>query len=186
LGKGTGLGLSIVQSIVEDLGGNIGAKSEPGKGSQFTVCIPRAAIVAVLPIKRVLNPEETPAVVKGTTVLLIEDESGVRHLVRDYLTSVGYSVLEAEDDEEGFRIAGEQDRRIDLLVTDLVMPHTGGFEIARALAQRRPEMKTLFISGYTADFIEAESLPPGAGFLSKPFDKAELLENVRNLLAARG
>lgn len=195
-GKGTGLGLAIVHNIVEGLGGTIQAESEPGRGSVFTICIPRASaqdaarapsseppVDSPLPHAPIL--EESDA----ATVLLIEDESGVRRLILDYLAGSGYNVLEAGSGEEGIRVAKQHLGRIDLLISDLLMPNLGGFEIARTLVQTRPGLKILFISGYAADFDEDEGQPesgkppPGTRLLLKPFPRAEFLKNVRELLA---
>jgi two-component system cell cycle sensor histidine kinase/response regulator CckA len=207
-GKGTGLGLAIVHNIVEGLGGTIQAESRPGRGSVFTICIPRASAHdaadgqcgvgestgssdEALSTNRSYEAEPSTSLGEDdtATVLLIEDESGVRRLIRDYLAGSGYKVLEASSGEEGISVANQHRGRIDLLISDRVMPNIGGFEIARMLAQTRPGIKTLFISGYTADFVEDEGQSgsgrptPGTRLLLKPFPRAEFLKNVRELLA---
>jgi hypothetical protein len=166
-GSGTGLGLSIVQSIVTDLGGSIQVASQPGRGTAFGISLPRSA--------------ERPA-----TVLLAEDQDGIRRLVRDYMAGAGYAVLEAADGEQALRIANQRAAPVDLLVTDMVMPGAGGLEVAETLTLRWPDLKTVFISGYSQEFDKnAESVPPGARFLRKPFTKAELLDSVSDLLGGR-
>lgn len=168
-GRGTGLGLSIVHSIVTDLGGSIQVESEPGRGAAFRIWIPRAA--------------GAPETSDPPTVLLAEDQEGIRRLLRDYLVNSGYAVLEAVDGEQALQIANERTGPIDLLVTDVVMPGANGLEVAEALARRRPRLRTVFISGYAQEFDKGmKNLPPGARFLRKPFTKAELLRNVRDLL----
>lgn len=168
-GRGTGLGLSIVHSIVTDLGGSIQVESEPGRGATFHIRIPCTAV--------------TPDTAGPSIVLLAEDQDGIRRLLRDYLVNSGYTVFEAADGDQAIQIANERSGPIDLLLTDIVMPGAGGLEVAEAIARRRPRMKTVFISGYAQEFDkELMHLPPGTRLLRKPFSKAELLRNVRDLL----
>ena len=193
-GAGRGLGMAIVQDIVVDLGGTIHVDSESGRGNSLTMSIPCAASTQSEPprreeetVRETIAAANTPAN-QSATVLLIEDDPGVRRLVRDYLKDGGFGVLEASSGEEGLCIAHEHDGPIDLLITDVVMPNAGGLEIAHTLTETRPGMKTLFISGYAADFVDGERMingekvSPGARFLVKPFPRAELLRNVRELL----
>ena len=164
-GRGTGLGLSIVHSIVTDLGGTIHVESEPGRGAAFRISIPAVEVQPPM------------------TVLLAEDQDGIRRLLRDYLVSGGYTVIEAADGDQAIQVGNERARPVDLLVTDMMMPGAGGLEVSETLTLRWPDLKTVFISGYTHEFDKGgESVPPGARFLRKPFTKAELLNSVRDLL----
>jgi two-component system, cell cycle sensor histidine kinase and response regulator CckA len=164
-GSGTGLGLSIVHSIVSGLGGTIQVDSEPGRGAAFRMSVPAVAVR------------------QPTTVLLAEDQAGIRRLLREYLQSDGYTVIEAGDGGEAIQTANERSHPVDLLVTDMVMPGAGGIEVSETLTLRWPELKTIFISGYAPEFDKAgEEVPAGARFLRKPFSKAELLNTVRELL----
>lgn len=174
-GSGTGLGLSIVHSIVVDLGGTIQVDSEPSRGTVFSIWLPRAV---GLPAAGAVISAAAP---EPATVLLTEDQEGIRHLIRDYLLSVGYRVLEAENGEEAILIAAEHSGPIDLLITDVIMPGPNGLEVAQTLAAQRPGMKIVFISGYAGEMVH-EKVPAGARFLPKPFTKAELLNHVSELL----
>ncbi len=182
-GKGTGLGLSTVYGIVKQGGGDLFLDSEVGKGTVFTVCLPRAE---GLPKAR--NPSASPSVAEGNgreTVLLAEDEDLVRSLARTVLAARGYEVLEARDGEESVRISRSYDGSIDLLLTDLRMPHRNGREVAERLSADRPGIKILFMSGYVGD-ADDEHPENGAPFLRKPFRPAELAQKVREVLDGRG
>lgn len=176
-GSGTGLGLSIVHSIVTDLGGSIQFDSELGRGTTFRILLPRSTGQSA-------SAYGTAAAGSGpVTILLAEDQSGIRRLVRDYLASSGYAVLEAMDGEQAIQIATVHSGMIDLLVTDVIMPGASGLEVANAMTRQRPGLKTVFISGYAGEFDKgAGRLPAGARFLRKPFTKADLLRNVKDLL----
>jgi PAS domain S-box-containing protein len=164
-GSGTGLGLSIVQSIITDLGGSIQVDSEPGRGAAFRISIP--AIAAPRP----------------ATVLLADDQGGIRSLLREYLTRDGYLVLEAASGDEAVHLAEQSSVPVDLLITDMTMPGRRGLEVSETLTGRWPQMKTIFISGYSREFDKAvQDVPAGARFLRKPFSRAELLDSVRELL----
>ena len=181
-GSGTGLGLSIVHSIVTDHGGSIHVDAEPGKGAVFTIYLPQASAGA----PRANDPqpvhEEDPP-----TILLVEDQHDVRRLLRAYLEECGCRILEAENGAEAIRIGREHPDPIHLLITDVVMPEAGGFEVARALHGQRGLTKTIFISGYAKELVDGlESLPDGARFLPKPFTKRDLLLTVGDLLGRPG
>ena len=119
------------------------------------------------------------------TILLAEDEQPVRQLVRSYLESAGYKVIEGQDGEDAIRAASEYNGRIDLLVTDVMMPRASGLQVARSLAHTRPEIKVLFISGYAAGFnASQERLPFKARFVPKPFVRKSFLTVVGELLAS--
>ena len=180
-GKGTGLGLSIVHSIVTDLDGTIRVDSASGEGATITVRIPLAGTAIASPV--VMSDPGSGGAAARTTVLVVDGDERVRHLLREYLASSGYGVIEAEAGGAAIRIANEHDGPIDLLITDAIMPGANGFAVARALSERRPGMKTIFISGYGRERVnELESLPRGARFLPKPLLKKDLLNSVSELL----
>jgi CheY-like chemotaxis protein len=182
-GSGTGLGLSIAHSIITGDGGTIHVASEPGRGSVFTIYLPRAEAAGAVPAIELPVRGKTSA---PSTVLLVEDQEGVRNLVRGYLLSAGYKVLEAENGEDAIRLAQGYAGAIDLLVTDVLMPKAGGLEVAQALGPQRPEMKIVFISGYAQELLNGlESMPTDAQFLPKPFVSTELLKVVSDLLAGK-
>lgn len=163
LGKGTGLGLSTVYGIVKQSGGYVWLDSEPGKGSTFTICLPHTD-----------EPRPSPSQIagipsgKGTgTVLLVEDEDGVREMTRACLELYGYRVIEAPHGAEALRIARLHAGSIDLLLTDVIMPFLTGPELAEQIRKIFPGIKVLFMSGYT-DRVLADSWGP-ADFLQKPF-----------------
>jgi two-component system cell cycle sensor histidine kinase/response regulator CckA len=180
-GKGTGLGLSSVYAIVRQCGGNIVVSSEPGRGSRFEIYLPRAeAEGGARPAK--LSPDE----VRGDeTVMLVEDEPLVKNLVGGVLRKSGYQVMEFVNGREALARAKRHSGLVHLLVTDVVMPGMSGIELARHLALGRPEMRVLFISGYTDDLVGRQGvLQPGRAFLAKPFTPDTLLRKVRMLLDA--
>ena len=182
-GDGTGLGLSIVHTIVTDHGGTINVDSKPGDGSTFTLFFPRTAAAAVRPA---LPTSNTSAASDAVTLLLVEDQANVRGLLREYLLSAGYMVLEAADGEAAVRIANDYSGQIDVLITDVLMPGLNGLEVARKLSIERPELRIIFVSGCAQDLVDSVGdLPQGGCFLYKPFAKTELLQEVRNLLLER-
>jgi PAS domain S-box-containing protein len=181
-GKGTGLGLAMVYGIVKQSGGYIGVSSEVGKGTIFRIYLPR--------IKEELD-ESGPAgsgvaALQGTeTLLLVEDEEGVRALVRNVLREKGYRVLEASGGEEALELSELYGGQIDLLVTDVVMPQMSGRELARRLANSRPQTKVLYISGYADNAVWSEGgLDSGGAFLQKPFSPEALARKVREVLGS--
>lgn len=179
-GKGTGLGLSVVHGIVKQSGGHIEVYSEPGLGTTFKVYFPRTDPQA--PFASVSNePAELP---RGSeTVLLVEDDAVVRGLGARILRECGYRVLEAADAEEAVRIASKFGEPISLLLTDVVMPGTGGRQLAERLAPVRPEMQILYLSGYTDDAVVRHGiLHDEVNFLQKPFSPAALAHKVREIL----
>jgi len=178
-GKGTGLGLSTVYGIVKQSGGYVIVQSEVGSGSTFHIYLPQADGTAekhTVPVAR--------AAAGGTeTVLLVEDEESVRQLVHDTLQSKGYKVIEAENGEGGLRAAAGHGGKIDLVITDVVMPGMGGREMAEQLINVRPETKVLYLSGYTEDAIVSEgTIESGTAFLQKPFTLQNLSRKVREIL----
>ena len=178
-GKGTGLGLSTVYGIVKQSGGYVLVQSEEGRGTKFHIYFPRVEGIA-----EKHAPQSTPAILGGSeTVLLVEDEESVRQLVRDTLTAKGYRVVEAENGEAGLAAAAQHQGKIDLVITDVVMPGIGGRELIKQLAELRPETKVLYLSGYTEDAIISEgTIERDAAFLQKPFTLKSLSQKVREVL----
>jgi len=180
LGKGTGLGLSTVYGIVKQSGGDIEVDSEPGRGTTFKIYFPSVS-EAAMPAK--LPDSASPKICGLETILLAEDEAGVRSLLGRVLQRNGYTVLEAENGTEALQWCARHPGAIHLLVTDLVMPRMSGRELAERITQIRPDLKVLYMSGYTDDAIIRQGiLELGAAFLQKPFIPAALLERVRQLL----
>ncbi len=181
--KGTGLGLSTVYGIVKQSNGYVFAQSQPEAGTTFYVYLPRVEDSA-----EEISPAKTPynEANGSETVLLVEDEECVRELVRITLGSRGYKVLEAEDGEAGLRVAESCKERIDILITDVVMPGIGGRELAKRLLALRPDLSVLYLSGYTEDVVITQGAPgPATAFLQKPFTLQNLARKVREILRAR-
>jgi PAS domain S-box-containing protein len=178
-GKGTGLGLSTVYGIVKQSGGYVMVQSEEGRGTTFHIYLPRVEGVA----ERHPVPVAHTALGGTETVLLVEDEESVRQLVRETLAAKGYRVVEADNGESGVAVAAKHQGKIDLVITDVVMPGMGGRELVKQLAQTRPETKVLYLSGYTEDAIVSEgTIESGAAFLQKPFTLQNLARKVREVL----
>ena len=178
-GKGTGLGLATCYGIIQQLDGAIFPESEPGRGTTFSVFLPRIDLPAE-PTPRV----EERRVARGSeTVLLVEDEPLVREIAKSALSDQGYQVLEAEHGEAAVRVAREHQGDIALVLTDVVMPKMGGRELVERLRQDRPGIRVLYMSGYAAATIdEQDVVEPGTSFLRKPFALAEMLAKVREVL----
>jgi two-component system cell cycle sensor histidine kinase/response regulator CckA len=179
-GKGTGLGLATVLGIVEQSGGTIRCRSELGHGTTFQIFLPAVA--------EALDKRAGPAggltqAPKGSEVILVvEDEDAVRKLARMVLEASGYVVLDARNGREGLALCEVHPGRIDLLVTDVVMPELGGRELAQGAHKLRPGMKIMFVSGHTQDVILKEGVEKGTAFLRKPFAPVELAQKVREVL----
>jgi signal transduction histidine kinase/DNA-binding response OmpR family regulator len=182
VGEGTGLGLATVYGIVKQSGGHIWVYSEPKPGTTFKVYLPRVE-EAVESGKQVQSPAESP---RGSeTVLLVEDADMVRDLAYRVLLQNGYTVLEARDGREALQVCEEHEGPIHLLMTDEVMPQMSGRELADRLMPLRPEMRMLYMSGYTDDgIIRHGVLEPGVAFLQKPFTPDALTSKVREVLDA--
>jgi CheY-like chemotaxis protein len=179
-GKGTGLGLATTYGIVKQSGGHIWLYSEPGRGSTFKLYFPRIGEPAEPTRKRrALHPADQG----HETVLLVEDEASVREITNTVLTRHGYHVLVAADGRAALHMAESDPRRIDLLITDVVMPGLGGRALAEQIQRRRPGLRTLFISGYTEDTVTRQGvLEANAAFLAKPFSPETLARAVREVL----
>lgn len=181
-GKGTGLGLSTVFGIVTQCGGAIDVTSRVGHGTRFDLYFPsiESDILTTAPTQPVGQPQ------RGTeTILLVEDEPSVRTLVRDELRKLGYQVVEAKNGIEACLLATQQAGSLQLLLTDVVMPGMGGRELAQHLSVIKPDLRTLFISGYMDDIgIMAGQEEGTSSFLQKPFTPEVLARAVRNLLDA--
>jgi two-component system, cell cycle sensor histidine kinase and response regulator CckA len=179
-GKGTGLGLSTVYGIVKQSGGYVMVHSEVGRGTTFNIYLPHADEPAEV---HGAAPASRTAIGGSETVLLVEDEESVRQLVRDTLASRGYRVLEAENGQCGLTVASAHEGTIDLIITDVVMPGMSGRELADQLVAIRPEVKVLYLSGYTEDTIVSEgTIESGKAFLQKPFTLQALSRKVREVL----
>jgi len=181
-GKGTGLGLSTVYGIVKQSGGYIWVYSEVGRGTTFKIYLPRVEAVA----KAVEPSREATGSVRGSeTILLVEDDAGIRALVRQVLAQSGYQVLEAHHGKHAIQICEQHAGPIHLLVTDMVMPEMSGTETAGHLTSLRPDLKVLFLSGYADEAVHRHGmLAAGANFLPKPFTPAVLARKVREVLDA--
>jgi nitrogen-specific signal transduction histidine kinase len=180
-GKGTGLGLPTVFGIVRQSAGTIWLYSEPGKGTTFKIYLPLAEAGAEVAVSRPVEPVRLHG---SETVLLVEDEEGVRKLARSILQRNGYRVLEATDSAHALLLAREH-AAIDLLLTDVVMPQMSGAEIATRVLAQRPGLKLLYMSGYTDNAVVLHGvLRSEAAFVQKPFTPAVLLSKVREVLDA--
>ena len=181
-GEGTGLGLAIVYGVVKQTGGWITASSELGNGTTFDIYFPHVQVEHA--VERSISEISSASFARGTeTILLVEDQDGIRDLVREFLQKNGYSVLHAADGNEALEIADDYKQPIHLLLTDVVMPNLGGRELAHRLAEPRPQMKVLFMSGYPDHATwSSELIDDAAVVLQKPFLLDTLAREIRNLL----
>ncbi len=181
--KGTGLGLSTVYGIIKQSGGYIWVHSEVGKGTTFKIYLPRVASTGQA-AAQVAAPVEYRKVEPGTeTILLVEDEANLRYLARQYLEKQGYKVIEAADGAVAMQIAVAHDKVIHLLLTDVIMPGMNGRELAQRICEIRPNVKVLYMSGYTENMIGHDGvLDDGVRLLQKPFNLRDLKSIVREVL----
>ncbi|AMY10448.1 Blue-light-activated protein [Luteitalea pratensis] len=192
-GQGTGLGLSMVYGIVKQSGGYIWVDSELGAGTRIRIYLPRADELP-LPLEMPEEADEPVPVGEAldtadpgvpATLLLVEDEDGVRELIHEWLAAHGYIVHAAEDGQHALKVA-EGIEQVDLLIADVVMPLMGGPALAKRLLQSRADLKVIFVSGYADEAIgDRRMLEDGASFLQKPFTLEELLKKVRGVLGDR-
>ena len=183
--KGTGLGLSTVYGIVKQSGGYIWVYSEMGRGTTFKIYLPRVASTGEA-VAQFAAPPEFRKVEPGTeTILLVEDEANLRYLARQYLEKQGYKVIEAADGAVAMQIAVAHEKTIHLLLTDVIMPGMNGRELAQRIAEIRPNVKILYMSGYTENVIGHNGmLDAGIRLLQKPFNLRDLKSIVREVLDA--
>jgi two-component system, cell cycle sensor histidine kinase and response regulator CckA len=189
LGSGTGLGLSTVYGIVKQTGGFVFVSSAPGRGTAFRIFLPRfeAAIGAAPP--RADAADATPAkdLTGHGTIMLVEDDDPVRIFGARALRNKGYKVIEATSGEAALDLISNAAEKIDLLITDVVMPHMDGPGLVREVREIHPEMKVIFISGYTEDaFRQRLDSDSGIDFLPKPFSLKQLAAKVRDVISAEG
>jgi two-component system cell cycle sensor histidine kinase/response regulator CckA len=183
VGKGTGLGLATVYGIVRQSGGHLWVYSEPGKGTTFKMYFPRLDIPTVAPILS----EACLAVEGGTeTILVVEDDAFLRELTVTLLKNEEYKVLEAKDGRDALEIARNYPDAIDLLLTDVIMPRMIGPELASKLTELRPNLKVLYMSGYTANtMMREDTVASDAPLLQKPFTRSSLLARIRAVLSSQ-
>jgi two-component system sensor histidine kinase EvgS len=180
-GKGTGLGLATVYGIVSQNNGFINVSSAPDRGATFKIYLPRTQAAEKLAS---VEAEREPA--GGTeTVLLVEDEAGILSLGQAILKQYGYTVLAAGSPQSALALAQRHPGAIDLLITDVVMPGMNGSGLSQSITAQRPGIKTLFMSGYTADVIAHRGvLDAGVNFIQKPFSMKDIAVKVRDALGA--
>jgi PAS domain S-box-containing protein len=181
--KGTGLGLSTVYGIIQQSGGFIRVSSEPGKGTSFNIYFPRVGATgqAIAQEPRILTAKAEQGL---ETILLVEDESSVRTLSRQYLENRGYAVLEAADGAVAIQVCKSHSGPIHLLLTDLVMPGINGRELARRICAMRPETKVLYMSGYTENALAHNRVLEEGTVLQKPFSLSALSTKVREKVSS--
>ena len=183
VGKGTGLGLSTVYGIVKQHDGYINCYSEPDKGTTFKIYLP-----LIKTHNKTATPYSTPGTAQFTaggreTILVAEDDTAVRNLTRDVLEQSGYTVIEAVDGEDALRLFKDHAGKIKMLILDVIMPKMNGREAYTACVEIKPEIKALFMSGYTANIIHKKGLlEAGFNFILKPVSPSEMLKIVRKIL----
>jgi PAS domain S-box-containing protein len=180
--EGTGLGLSVVYNIVRGSGGYVRVQSERGRGSTFQILFPRVDAPATHPPIKVVSASSQAG---SETILVAEDQPDLRWMICQFLQELGYSVLEARDGTDAVALAGQYKGIIDLLLTDVVMPGVRGPEVARQIAATRPEMKVIFMSGYTEggfDLISGPDSTSAHALLQKPFELHVLANKIREVI----
>jgi two-component system cell cycle sensor histidine kinase/response regulator CckA len=182
--SGTGLGLATVYGIMQQSGGLVSVRSEEGAGTTFELYLPRVDRAEAQPTPLATLNAIPPG---AETVLVVEDDEAVRLLTSQILQGCGYQVLEAKDGSEALRIASAYPGTFDLLLTDVVMPRMAGPEMAEQMKALFPQLKTLFVSGYTDDAVMRHGIQSAqVNFLAKPFSPSALARKVREVLDSRG
>lgn len=181
-GKGTGLGLATVYGIVQQSGGSLDVQSELGKGTSFRIYLPTVAKKATITSE---PPHESTKTVGSGVILVVEDEEPVRRLVIAGLTDRGYTVLSAANGKEALQVIARQLQKIDLVVSDVIMPEMGGRELFEVLRTAHPDIKILFISGYTDRSLTELGVEMETSLLPKPFTTASLVKKVQEILDRR-
>ena len=187
VGSGTGLGLSTVYGIVRQTGGFVFVDSAPGQGARFAIHLPRHVVVEepVQPARLLAEAQERPAgdLTGSSTILLVEDEDAVRVFSARALRNKGYQVLEAPSGESALEKLSEDGQKVDLLITDVVMPEMDGPTLMRHVRRIRPDIKVILISGYTEDrFRDHLDGAQQVHFLPKPFSLKQLAAKVKEVL----
>jgi two-component system cell cycle sensor histidine kinase/response regulator CckA len=181
LGKGTGLGLATVYGIVKQSAGHVMVYSTPGKGATFKLYLPR--------VREKVMSQPTPSgesAGRGTeTLLLVEDEPALRDLASEFLRSEGYTVLEAGNRREALHLCRSHEGPIHALISDVVLPGGGGPDLAKAALETRPDLRVIYMSGYTDRVVGSELMGANATFLQKPFSLEVLARKLRSLLAGK-
>lgn len=184
IGKGTGLGLSTVYGIVKQSGGQIEVESVPGEGATFRVYLP---IVEQAVSPRKAPKVSSPVMTGSETVLLAEDQSPIRTVLREFLESKGYTILEAGDGTEALELAARHPGLIDVLVTDVIMPQIRGLELAKRVAESHPDVSVIFMSGYSEEALLENQLlsQRNMTLIQKPFDPEDLAQKIRESLSEK-
>ena len=184
-GKGTGLGLATVYGIIKQSGGYIFADSAPGKGTTFTIYLPalEQPVDAISTSVALANQNDSA---RGTeTILVVEDEASFRNLLQDGLKARGYDVLVAANGVDALRVAEQFEGEIRMLITDVIMPHMSGPDLASALRKRRPNTAVLYMSGYTDDKLEDEPISTEVTLLQKPFYIDQIAARIHEIIARK-